>query len=385
MRVADGGGGSGGDQQWWAAVVDVRVGGGGGRRGAAGGGRTDDGAAGTHRVDYVFQRHDEIRDSGLLRIRRDDEKLWIYLCKNPITENVLQYICLAGFSGVIECEYRRLDSALISALVERWRPETHTFHMPFGEVTITLQDVAVLLGLKIDGNVVNGIDQLLTTEQIIANFYSLTATNINTIEIGGATMLLQLWAWERIPSMATRSFQQIDWNKSYGASSQPVKKTSSWVIQKWKRPSKNVGSSTSSGHEPPPQIDQMAYTHANQPMGFVPNIRSVHQQSVRKWAILDDESENWSNDHIEGWVGRMMQWRRRQQQNEAAMLNEDHVQSYNDLIGNRGVHVCMLMEFLVTGKPMNVTGDIKNWCVAYRRYMADQMYFWRCLPRPGDV
>ncbi|KAL8209826.1 hypothetical protein R6Q57_006558 [Mikania cordata] len=41
------------------------------------------------------------------------------------------------------------------------------------------------------------------------------------------------------------------------------------------------------------------------------------------------------------------------------------------------------MEFLVTGKPINVTGDFHNWCVAYRRYMADQMYFWRCLPRPG--
>ncbi|KAL8234265.1 hypothetical protein R6Q59_020365 [Mikania micrantha] len=66
-------------------------------------------------------------------------------------------------------------------------------------------------------------------------------------------------------------------------------------------------------------------------------------------------------------------------------VNKDHVQSYNDLIGNRGVHVCMLMEFLDTGKPMNVTGDFKSWCVAYRRYMADQMYFWRCLPRPGDV
>ncbi|KAL8249121.1 hypothetical protein R6Q59_005989 [Mikania micrantha] len=75
--------------------------------------------AGTHRVDYVFQLHDEIRDSSLLRIRRADEKLWVYLRKNPITENLLQYIRLAGFSGIIECEYRRLDSALISALVER--------------------------------------------------------------------------------------------------------------------------------------------------------------------------------------------------------------------------------------------------------------------------
>ena len=42
------------------------------------------------------------------------------------------------------------DRALISAFVERWRPKTHTFHLPYGECTITLQDVAFQLGLHID-------------------------------------------------------------------------------------------------------------------------------------------------------------------------------------------------------------------------------------------
>ena len=42
------------------------------------------------------------------------------------------------------------DSALIAALVERWRRGTNTFHLPFGEMTITLEDVALLLGLAID-------------------------------------------------------------------------------------------------------------------------------------------------------------------------------------------------------------------------------------------
>jgi hypothetical protein len=51
----------------------------------------------------------------------------------------------------------RLDKALITALVERWRPETHTFHLPFGEMTMTLQDVSCLWGLPIQGLPVTGI------------------------------------------------------------------------------------------------------------------------------------------------------------------------------------------------------------------------------------
>ena len=46
-----------------------------------------------------------------------------------------------------------MDWALITTLVERWRQETHTFQLPHGKMTITLQDVEVMLGLPIDGEV----------------------------------------------------------------------------------------------------------------------------------------------------------------------------------------------------------------------------------------
>ena len=43
------------------------------------------------------------------------------------------------------------DTGLISAFVERWHGETSSFHMPFGEMTITLDDVATLLHISPHG------------------------------------------------------------------------------------------------------------------------------------------------------------------------------------------------------------------------------------------
>ena len=50
--------------------------------------------------------------------------------------------------------WMRVDKALLTALVDRWRPETHTFHLPCGEIALTLEDVAYLLGLPLDGDAV---------------------------------------------------------------------------------------------------------------------------------------------------------------------------------------------------------------------------------------
>ncbi|XP_074378458.1 uncharacterized protein LOC141719995 [Apium graveolens] len=72
----------------------------------------------------------------------------------PLDFRMVPLLQSTGFYGVPRVEYLQLDWSLISALVERWRPQTHTFHLPMGEVTITLQDVGVLLGLPVDSDVV---------------------------------------------------------------------------------------------------------------------------------------------------------------------------------------------------------------------------------------
>ncbi|KAG8491605.1 hypothetical protein CXB51_014781 [Gossypium anomalum] len=69
---------------------------------------------------------------------------------------LIPYLELAGFGSAALIRTFDLRYDLISALVKRWRPETHTFHLPCGECTVTLEDVALQLGLPIDGSPVTG-------------------------------------------------------------------------------------------------------------------------------------------------------------------------------------------------------------------------------------
>lgn len=69
---------------------------------------------------------------------------------------IVERLKVAGFWGVTQLHKYNVDQKLITALVERWRPETHTFLLPTGECTITLEDVHMLLDLKVDGLPVTG-------------------------------------------------------------------------------------------------------------------------------------------------------------------------------------------------------------------------------------
>ncbi|XP_027357458.1 protein MAIN-LIKE 1-like [Abrus precatorius] len=100
-----------------------------------------------HVSEYIWDE----RDHPILRVRKSQN---ISGGLEGVPEEIIPHLELAGFVGVANLSQLPVDMGLITALVERWRAETHTFHMPPRECTITLQDVAIFLGLRVDGRLV---------------------------------------------------------------------------------------------------------------------------------------------------------------------------------------------------------------------------------------
>ncbi|RYQ80646.1 hypothetical protein Ahy_Scaffold1g106920 isoform G [Arachis hypogaea] len=66
-------------------------------------------------------------------------------------DRVEEHLHFTGFYhasqiGIVQCQ-----KALVYTLVKRWHPDTHTFHLLIGECAVTLEDVAMILGLPMDG------------------------------------------------------------------------------------------------------------------------------------------------------------------------------------------------------------------------------------------
>ncbi|QHO36735.1 Serine/threonine protein phosphatase 7 long form isogeny [Arachis hypogaea] len=126
---------------------------------------------------------------------------------------------------------------MINAFIERWRPETHTFHFLVGECAVTLEDVAIILGLLTNGLPVTrptmssfetleaeclhqfGVASRKTEcresyikltwfrglrDRIVLNdvVHIQMATRVDCKEMEGPLTLLLTWAWIRLPFLA---------------------------------------------------------------------------------------------------------------------------------------------------------------------------------------
>ncbi|KAA0054282.1 serine/threonine-protein phosphatase 7 long form-like protein [Cucumis melo var. makuwa] len=148
----------------------------------------------------------------------------------PFDQRIAPYLEAAGFLEVSQVGFMQLDWHLITALVKRWRPETHTFHMPCGECMITLQDVALgvvppdMKGQRLSLPWLAEQFEELPPDADIAGTYAwgtatlawlyrelCRASNAQSLEIVGPLMLLQVWAYDRFSIVAPqRTLQHSD-------------------------------------------------------------------------------------------------------------------------------------------------------------------------------
>ncbi|CAN1284647.1 Serine/threonine-protein phosphatase 7 long form homolog [Linum perenne] len=76
------------------------------------------------------------------------------------------YLAPIGLDKLTVCLDFTPDPEQITALVERWRPETSTFHLYHGEATIRIEDVHFLTGLSVDGELVESQRRLPTLDYV---------------------------------------------------------------------------------------------------------------------------------------------------------------------------------------------------------------------------
>ncbi|QHN97887.1 uncharacterized protein DS421_18g631220 [Arachis hypogaea] len=87
--------------------------------------------------------------------------------------------------GVVQCQ-----KVLANALIERWHPDTHTFHLSISECAVTLEDVAIILGLPTDG--------LPVTWMTMSSFEALEAECLHQFRVA--------------PKLREVSHYVVDWN-----------------------------------------------------------------------------------------------------------------------------------------------------------------------------
>jgi hypothetical protein len=96
-----------------------------------------------------------------------------------------------GLEPLVHTSFGKLNHGLLTAFAERWHPETSTFHLPVGEMGITLDDVQCLLHIPIEGKFLNhermsrseGADMVsnylgVQRDDIVAEFHNMRALKI---------------------------------------------------------------------------------------------------------------------------------------------------------------------------------------------------------------
>jgi len=111
--------------------------------------------------------------------RPNDNQNWLW---GPLRESGLHDLVYQGYATV--------PHALLMTLCEKWHLETNTFHMSLGEMIMTLDDVAYLTHLQIEGQMLSHGKKMLRHEAcaLLVRHLGVSQTEVEKIcgtEYGG--------------------------------------------------------------------------------------------------------------------------------------------------------------------------------------------------------
>jgi len=94
---------------------------------------------------FIFVRRRKVKPinhgAKILELRRlHHNQNWFW---DPLRASRLHDLVYFGYSNV--------PNGLLMTLCERWHTETNSLHLPVGDMTVTLDDVAYLLHIPIEG------------------------------------------------------------------------------------------------------------------------------------------------------------------------------------------------------------------------------------------
>jgi hypothetical protein len=117
---------------------------------------------------------------------------------NPLTwdDCYESFIYRAGFLSLAQLFTHGLplmDSTALTTLVDRWHPETHTFNLPCGETTVTSQDVAMILGLPIDGTPICGLVPFAGWRDFVGEAITIRPPNVHVDQKDKKTTGVHFW------------------------------------------------------------------------------------------------------------------------------------------------------------------------------------------------
>ncbi|XP_026433332.1 protein MAINTENANCE OF MERISTEMS-like [Papaver somniferum] len=94
----------------------------------------------------IYETPNHCRAVRILRHQRDTH--WDLFKEVP---EVIAIVQDSGLWSSIKYGHQECDRVTASAFAERFAPETYTFHLPFGEMTITPDDANKITGLSVTG------------------------------------------------------------------------------------------------------------------------------------------------------------------------------------------------------------------------------------------